>query len=205
MLVYFVRHGQSELNATHQLQFPDTPLSSFGQQQATAVAERFRHLPVEVVLASPMQRAHQTAAAIAKVVEQPIQLVPELAEIKRPTALLGKSAEDPEVKVYRQAIHENTADDWRYSDDESFADISKRGLQFLSHLQQRPEEQVVVVTHGIMMVHILALMMFGSRLTKEIFQHIIMFTHMSNTGITICKWDGKNWQLQILNDAAHLG
>lgn len=205
MLVYFVRHGQSELNASHRLQFPDTPLSTFGQQQAAAVAVRFRHLPVEVVLASPMLRAHQTAQAIAKVVDQPIQLVPELAEVRRPSTLLGKSAEDPDVKVYRQALHENMADEWRYSDDESFADISQRGLDFLAQLKQRTEEQVVVVTHGIMMVHILALMMFGSKLTKEIFQHIIMFTHMSNTGITICKWDGKSWQLQILNDAAHLG
>lgn len=205
MKVYFVRHGESEFNAQHRVQFPTTPLSELGQQQAKAVAARFQHIPIDVILASPMTRAKHTAEIIAATVNQPVQLMVELEEIHRPTELQGLSFQDPIVKKYRQTLDENLDDDWRYSDDESFNDTKARGLRFLRQLQQRGEEHVLVVMHGIMMVYVIALMMFGEELDKKTFSKIIRFTHMSNTGITICEWENNVWQLRILNDAAHLG
>lgn len=43
----------------------DLPLSTLGLQQATALAERFTSVPLEAVYTSPLQRAHQTAQAVA--------------------------------------------------------------------------------------------------------------------------------------------
>ena len=70
MSIIFVRHGQTALNAARVFQPPDTPLSALGQAQADAVAahlatHRPTGMPVGAVLASDMQRAAQTAQAIA--------------------------------------------------------------------------------------------------------------------------------------------
>jgi broad specificity phosphatase PhoE len=65
-MIAFVRHGQTELNATGRLQGRlDVPLSALGEQQAAAVAAGFASAPVTRVVSSPLQRAVATATAIA--------------------------------------------------------------------------------------------------------------------------------------------
>ena len=64
MKVYFVRHGQTNSNKESRHQFPETPLSDHGLTQADAVAKRFKHLKVDLIISSPYTRALQTATAI---------------------------------------------------------------------------------------------------------------------------------------------
>jgi len=64
-MLVLVRHGRTELNATGRLQGRfDAPLDGVGEAQAAAVADRLGRSPAQVV-ASPLLRAGQTAAAIA--------------------------------------------------------------------------------------------------------------------------------------------
>ncbi|MFJ6653965.1 histidine phosphatase family protein [Microbacterium sp. NPDC091313] len=60
--IYLVRHGE-HLDAEHGL--TDGPLSPRGQRQAAAVADRLSGVPLEAVWHSPLQRAEQTALAVA--------------------------------------------------------------------------------------------------------------------------------------------
>src|SRR3989338_8930696 len=65
-IVYFVRHGQSADNVAPVFQSPDSPLNEKGQQQAESIAQRVSKLSFDALIASPFERAKQTAEAIAK-------------------------------------------------------------------------------------------------------------------------------------------
>jgi broad specificity phosphatase PhoE len=65
-VIVFVRHGQTELNRGGRLQGRlDVPLSALGSRQAAALGTGFASEPVTRVYSSPLQRARDTAAAIA--------------------------------------------------------------------------------------------------------------------------------------------
>jgi broad specificity phosphatase PhoE len=65
-VIAFVRHGQTDLNRGGRLQGRiDAPLSALGRDQAAALGRGFASAPVARVLSSPLQRAHDTATAIA--------------------------------------------------------------------------------------------------------------------------------------------
>lgn len=82
--LFMVRHGQSQDNAhkivsgTH-----ETPLSELGREQARAAGQHARALSIDLIVASPLGRAQQTAKIIAEQIGYPesdILTLPELAE-----------------------------------------------------------------------------------------------------------------------------
>jgi probable phosphoglycerate mutase len=81
--VIVVRHGQSEANvpplwtSTHH----GYPLTELGHEQAQAVGESLRDRGVAAVYASRIQRAQQTAAAIASVLGLEARTLPGVEEI----------------------------------------------------------------------------------------------------------------------------
>ena len=210
MQVYFVRHGQSILNAEGKHQFPETPLSELGLQQVQAVAERFSSIEIDALWSSPMQRAKQTAQAIATVKGMSVIEEPLLAEIRRPSFVQGKGHDDEQVAEYHQGMHEHVFDDdWKMGDAESFLDPRHRAVAVLQKLESLELSSLAVVSHGIFIVHLLSAMMFGESLTKRTFIPIVSFTNLSNTGLTVCEWNSQknpnHWRLKTLNDDAHLG
>lgn len=64
--LYLVRHGEQQ-DAEHGL--PDGPLSARGRKQAKAIAGRLASVPLARAWHSPLQRAAETAAVIAKSVK----------------------------------------------------------------------------------------------------------------------------------------
>jgi probable phosphoglycerate mutase len=70
--LYFVRHGESELNRLGRFAgSTDTPLSAKGRQQALEVGRAVRALGVDCVVSSPLVRAIDTATAIADEISYP--------------------------------------------------------------------------------------------------------------------------------------
>jgi broad specificity phosphatase PhoE len=81
-VIAFVRHGQTELNATGRLQGRlDVPLSALGEQQAAAVGRGFASAPVTRVVSSPLQRAVATATAIADAHRLAVEIDRRLVEL----------------------------------------------------------------------------------------------------------------------------
>ncbi|MGN6521974.1 MAG: MSMEG_4193 family putative phosphomutase [Actinomycetes bacterium] len=64
--VLLVRHGRTAANASGQLAgwTPGVLLDDTGRQQAAAVAQRLAALPIARIVASPLERCQETAAAI---------------------------------------------------------------------------------------------------------------------------------------------
>jgi alpha-ribazole phosphatase len=73
MKLILVRHGETDSNVARRFQgHSDTPLNSTGSLQAERVAQALAGQPVEWVVSSDLQRAQDTAAAIASVCHVPM-------------------------------------------------------------------------------------------------------------------------------------
>ncbi len=80
--LYLVRHGQTPGNVNHLLiGHTDMPLDDLGVRQAGQVGRRLKPMPLDAVVASPLQRAHITAGEIARHHDLPITLDDRLKEI----------------------------------------------------------------------------------------------------------------------------
>jgi probable phosphoglycerate mutase len=64
--ILLIRHGETAWNAERRLQgHLDIPLNDEGERQAALLAGALAHEPVDVLVASDLQRARQTAQAVA--------------------------------------------------------------------------------------------------------------------------------------------
>ena len=83
--LYLIRHGATVQNEARPVVLQgcgiNGPLSETGQQQAAGVAQVLSRMPLTKVYASPLQRARQTAEAIAAPHRLPVQTVEGLHEV----------------------------------------------------------------------------------------------------------------------------
>jgi broad specificity phosphatase PhoE len=117
--IFLVRHGRTALNAAGLLRgHLDPPLDEVGQQEASAVAQLFEGVPVSLVLSSPLQRARETAEAIAEMVGAPLRSADafidrdygpwagvDRAEVE---AKYGSLSEAPEVEPFDALVSRTT-------------------------------------------------------------------------------------------------
>ena len=67
MRLYLVRHGETDWNAAQRFQGQtDIPLNETGCRQASVLGNRLSREHIDVIYASDLQRAHETARLIAK-------------------------------------------------------------------------------------------------------------------------------------------
>ncbi len=216
--IYLVRHGQSENNAAGTYNTPDAPLSELGKRQAEEIATRCAKLQVDAIIASPMTRARDTAEIVGARTGKTVETSELFMERRMATSLQGKSRKDPKVIEIMKEMNAHLADpEYRYEDGESFHDLIARALACLDYLEKRPEESLVVVTHGFFMHIIAAAVIFGKELTGDECSHILRGLQvMRNTGLTVLSYEeadarnsidgfGSPWQLRVWNDHAHLG
>ncbi len=81
IILWMARHGRAVGNARHILNGSrrDVGLTALGRRQAKELARRWKEKP-DVILVSPMKRARQTAAPLAKKYGLTPIIVPELTE-----------------------------------------------------------------------------------------------------------------------------
>ena len=81
MNIYVIRHGQTDYNVKRIFQGQtDIPLNETGKQQAQEMAEKFKNLKINNILASPLSRAYQTANYISKVTGISVEIEEGLKE-----------------------------------------------------------------------------------------------------------------------------
>lgn len=77
-----LRHGLTDWNRSGRFQgHADVPLNDVGRAQAAAVAERLQGLDIARIYSSDLQRAADTATAVANRLALPVQLDSRLQEI----------------------------------------------------------------------------------------------------------------------------
>lgn len=207
-IIYFVRHGETELNARGIRQGPDGPLTALGRAQALETAHKF---PKEkgkphVIISSPFQRARETAGIIAEALGMEVEYNDLLKERKNPTEIIGHSGKEEQVKGIVDRIDNSFhADELRYSDEENFIDLRDRAQKLLEYITHRKEDRIIMVTHGIFLKMVISYMLIGKQLTASEYNKLSYLNKMNNAGLTICTYTSyffkkSEWKLLVWND-----
>ncbi len=207
-LVYFVRHGETILNAQNIRQGAEGSLTEKGRAQALATALRFpKHKGrPQIIIASPFQRTKETAEIIAKELGLRIKYSNLLIERRNPSQIIGHSGGEKEVKQIIDRIDKSYhADDLRISDEENFMDLKKRAKKALAFISRRRQKRIIVVTHGIFLKMIASYMLYGDSLSASQYNNLSYFNPINNASMAICSyathWFKKNeWKLIVWND-----
>lgn len=137
--LYFVRHGESELNARHIFAGQiDTPLSAVGREQAKAAGRQAGGLSIDIIVSSPLQRALETARLIAEPIGYPVDdiRIVEVFKERSLGSLEGLSWDD---------IDETHA---KGVDMEDWDALLVRAKQGLDYLQTVGADTVLLAGHG---------------------------------------------------------
>lgn len=208
--VYLVRHGESEGNVQRFTQSPTTPLSEAGRIQATHIADRCAQLGIEHIVASTMTRAADTAQIISNRIHTTITYTDLLVEKHQISTNHNRPHTDPEVvrsqELYWKNFEEN---DFRIADEENFNDLKNRAREALYLLENRPEETLLVVSHGLFLRIVFGYMLFGDQLSAYECRCLAHNLKTTNTGLSKAIYnteiDHPHWSLIVWNDHAHLG
>jgi len=143
-----VRHGQSTWNAESRWQgWADPPLSDLGEAQALALASTLTAGQFHGVVSSDLERARRTAAIAAESLGLTVEVEPALRERD-----VGAWSGLTTVEIDRRWPHQLAA--WRSGrlaappEGEPDDTMAVRVVQALRRLLARPEESLLVVTHG---------------------------------------------------------
>jgi broad specificity phosphatase PhoE len=144
--LFFVRHGQTHMNVSETFSGQiETLLTKEGQQQATQTGKRVKTTlpPIDVIICSPYKRTRHTAELIAKQLDYPIDKIEtNPLFIERNFGILeGESAKD---FLATHQYHELE----KVAGVETLAQLHERAEQALEYLKSRPEDNILVVSHG---------------------------------------------------------
>ena len=145
-ILYYVRHGESQDNVDRIWSRPHTPLTERGKKQARTAGRLLKKqgLKFDLIVSSPLRRAHDTALIIARELDYPsseVQLLDLLVELNFGD-LIGTSGLTIFDKPFSRPGLEYQPTT------EKMSDLHQRAVQALSNLQATGASSVLVVSHG---------------------------------------------------------
>ncbi|MCM3500507.1 histidine phosphatase family protein [Microbacterium sp. P26] len=182
--IYLVRHGEHQ-DAEHGL--TDGPLSPRGQRQAALLADRLSGLPLDAVWHSPLERAAQTARAVA---ERLPSVSPESSALLFDCIPTGMTPETPAAyEPFFGSVTDAEIEAGR-------AQMADATAEFLA--RKAGEVHELVITHNFVI----------SWFVREVLQAPDwrwMTINQAYCGLTvIAQKKGRPWTLMSHNDLAHL-
>ena len=142
MKVYVARHGQTAWNALSKTcGKTDLPLTEEGIRQAEALAEKIKEVSPDLIIASTMIRAIQTANIVADACGAPVITDERLVELDYGIF----EGQDRKVPAF---LENKKHFAYRFPGGESMLQLCYRIYSFLEDLKKRKEEKILVVCHG---------------------------------------------------------
>jgi len=143
MKLYIARHGETQWNVENRISGrTDIPLTQRGIEQARALAENAKGKGIEVILASPLLRARQTAQAVSDAIGVPVEIDERLIELNF-GIFEGLDRGDPDFNRYRGQLS------LRFPGGESAFDLAHRVMGCLEDVKERyAGRTVLLVCHG---------------------------------------------------------
>ena len=145
-----IRHGETDWNLDARIQgHTDIPLNAKGRWQAKQLAQALAYEKIDVIYASDLSRAFETARALAKVQRKRVVAVPMLRE-RHFGVFQGRQFKDIEAELPEQAAR------WRHRDPAFCPDGGESLRTFYdrcvgaAHLLARAHagQTVALVAHG---------------------------------------------------------
>ncbi|OGE47540.1 hypothetical protein PENARI_c042G05003 [Penicillium arizonense] len=157
-IVHCVRHAQGVHNLSHaNHHLPDPELTPLGEEQAGALGARFPALEnIQLILSSPLRRAIQTAllAFPSKVGDGGLQVIawPEVQEASDLICDTGRDLLEIKAEFEKLPVDFTVVEPGWHIKEGKWAPVAGRLLERAQlarqWLSQRPEKEIVVVSHG---------------------------------------------------------
>ena len=188
ILIYFVRHGETEWNANDRIQgSSDIPLNAVGREQALRAAPAFRLQRWDAVYSSPLSRAAETAQIICGEPECSRIIYEDRIQERSFGAAEGLTADQRFRRFPGRAI----------PGAESWEQLMERADGFMARLVGRSaaieeDTRYLVITHGGFINAVLRLLHEqGIGPGRQV---------LANLSCTLVTWDGR-WSLAWYNRA----
>lgn len=198
-----IRHGETDWNTERRLQgHTDIPLNNEGVRQARALGLALRRESLDAIVSSDLQRAMQTAQAIADVRDMPIQVDTGLRE-RCYGAFEGLRHVDiseryPEDYLAWQSREWDARFPQGLRTAETLREFTERAVGSLTRLvKSRQARRIAVVTHGGVLECIY-------RAAKGIASSAPRDFEIRNASINRLTWSGAAFQVVQWSDVAHL-
>lgn len=138
--ICLIRHGVTDWNAEGRLQGKeDIELNPAGRQQAYDLAEYFQGFEWDLVISSPLKRAHETACIISSRLNLPEPVVIEGLH-ERDYGMASGLLPEERRKLYP---------DGKFPGQEEFEDLRMRAMNSLEEIVcMYPGKHIIVVSHG---------------------------------------------------------
>ncbi|UQA62722.1 histidine phosphatase family protein [Polyangium aurulentum] len=200
--IVIVRHGQSEGNRDQVFTgHSPSPLTELGRRQAEATAERISLRPVDLIYASDLPRAMQTAEPLVGRTGAPFVTDAALRErdIGELTGMTFAELEAQRPDIWKAIMARDPS--FRPPGGESSVDCRARVGAFLDGLFSRHEAgRIVIFTHGIainqMLYHLMALV-------PEVMPPVVFQIENCSVQRIERRSDGTR-RIACINDTAHL-
>ena len=206
--LYLIRHGEAHSNVESVIggMNGDLGLTERGVRQAQALAERLRggEITPDVLYASTLPRARQTAEYVAEALGMPITWDDDLHEL-RPGQADGLHVDEARERFegFKHFLHEAYMP--VAPEGESWGSFQMRVSAALERLVTLHKDQtIMLVTHGgVIEVSFLHFLELGPQARQR------LAFHARNTAITRWRrWESSSgrveWQLVVHNDHRHL-
>ncbi|MEW9674644.1 histidine phosphatase family protein [Lentibacillus sp. L22] len=185
----FIRHGVTDWNQERRAQgSSDIPLNNEGREQAAKLAERLQTEDWDVIYASDLARARETAEMIAnKMNGVTIHFDPRLREVGG--GLIEGTTE--KERIAKWGINWRNLDLERESDD----CVMARGQSVLAEiLSENNGKNILIVSHG----------SFIRRLLGELVPDDDVEESLGNCSLTILEKNENGWKLELHNCTRHI-
>ena len=201
--ILLIRHGETAWNRMRRMQgHIDIGLNDEGQRQARSLARALQSERPAAIYASDLQRARNTAQAVADTHQLPVHIDIALRErcygafeglmydeisLQHPEAFALWQSRDPQARF---PAGEREA--------ETLEEFHQRSVDVITRIaQQHPDQRIVIVTHGGVLDCLYRAAHDLSITSPRDFAIL-------NAAINRLRWDGHQFRVQQWADATHL-
>lgn len=200
MTIYFIRHGETDLNRQGIVQGSgiDSELNAKGRKQARLFYEYYKNVQFDAVITSDLKRTQQTAAPF---------LSEKMPHVKTPLINeIGWGIHEGQPRAdWMTAQYVELMTAWesgnaeaRLEGGESLQELANRILKFIDMLKTMPYQNVLVCTHGRTMVCMMTI------LNGLALHEMKSYKHQNTCLYKVHYLDGE-FMFEIENDTRHLG
>ena len=185
-----VRHGETDANRNHYLQGQsDGELNETGRRQVEDLASHLKDVPIDQIISSPLRRARDTAAAIARYHHLVVRTDARLKEWN------CGSLDGIPATVFRKKLQESDVplSQFRPEGGETLSEVRQRAAEFSEALTANYEGQIVLVcSHGDLLRALLSLL-------QQTDIEATSAVYFDNASYTTLEFVNGNWDLLAIN------
>jgi len=172
-------------------------LNAEGQQQAESLGKRLNTLPITAVYSSPLERAVETAQAVAQPHNLPVQIVEAMGEVRYGEWTGGELKELATHELWRGVQYYPSGT--RFPGGETLGEVQMRTITALNNLgEQYPDNQVVVVVSHADVIKLVVAYYIGMHI--DLFQRLVI----NPASVTALLFEPMGPRLIAFNDTGSL-